>query len=395
MGVVDTVGIIGLAACGYAAYRYYASISARSPARFLLSENIQVMPDGTFVIANAGIKTGAIENRDTGERITVTPTDADGSFRLSYTNAQHAFDGIETRALRDKMARWTNGSTPGIVIMPFREILDILQTRAPKPVSPTLFIAYILPTQDSTLAKEINDRTARCTILFSRSPAAGLTMQPSAFDAGTQSDHVWGWTAIHEYSRHQGRYDIKARVTRADGRVSTTRAPSLLMNTVPVPGRDRNRGSSRCGSTPTSGRYRSMQGHRILIAATWANRCVLMSGATSSFLNGRPPSITCRNAPGSSGKRQDGPRRSRCGSTPMGRLYSRFRRTRSPVRAKRRFISQLNSDQMQPRPRSFRWRLSQRAFTDSLPSVFLRPSEGGGRADPEVPEPRSLIALHL
>jgi len=230
------LGIIGTPLGAYFAYRYYASISVPSPPRFLLSENIRVLPDGTFELTNAGIKTSAIENRATGERITIKPIDNTGGIRVSHTNAQHSLDGIDERVVHEKLGRWTDGYNPGIVILPFGEILDLLQIRPPQPISPTFFIAYVLPAQDPTLAREIKDNRARCTILFSKSSAAEPTKAPASFDSGNDADRIFGWVAVHEYPRAEGRYDIKARVTRANGRVEWySRSIIVDARGVPIP----------------------------------------------------------------------------------------------------------------------------------------------------------------
>lgn len=212
-------GIIGTPLGAYFGYRYYAAVSVPSPPRFMLSESIQALPDGTLVIANAGIKTKALENPATGERITVTPTSGTGGFRFTYENAQHLADSIGTKVLADKLGRWVNGNDPGIIIIPLREFADLMRANPRQPIPPTLFVAYVLPKQDPALAGEIANSTARCNILFSRAPAAGPTLAPSPFDAGSQADHVWGWAAAHTYAPEPGRYEIKARIVRADRRV--------------------------------------------------------------------------------------------------------------------------------------------------------------------------------
>jgi hypothetical protein len=212
-------GIVGTPLGAYFGYRYYASISVPSPSRFLLSENIQVLPDGTFVIADAGIETKAIENPATGERLTVTPMGDAGGLRFTYKNSQHMVDGIGTAKLASKLGRWVNGNAPGVVILPLRELADVLRANPRQPIPPTVFMAYILPKQDEALAGEIANHTAKCTILFSEAPAAGATLAPSPFDVGTQADRIWGWVAGHEYSSKPGRYDIQVRITRANGHV--------------------------------------------------------------------------------------------------------------------------------------------------------------------------------
>src|SRR5205085_6036112 len=115
------------------------------PVRTMISENIRILPDGTFVLPDAGIKTGAIENETTGERITVSPTSGTGGFRITFAKAEHMLDGVSAQQLHQKLGRWVEGYSPGIVMVPLHEVFTMLGAHPRQPVSPTLFVTYILP----------------------------------------------------------------------------------------------------------------------------------------------------------------------------------------------------------------------------------------------------------